>query len=216
MSNVIFNSGNYIKQLALGSSQNGLIYLNPQNRNITIGTSDGFVNFNELLVDYNDELKDIVDNYTNTSRYIEGEYIPKDRESRYYSVENAIDIIGNTSENNVDGYISKQLSTLINGIPYEGQTVSNIEFISAHSPRYYQNTCTIKFPNVIDKKFNIVIVFIYETVNINSSQSEIYTKIYPVVEQQDMEIVLRPKILQSFNPPSTINIMPYVYKAFWI
>lgn len=200
MNNVIFNKGDYNKQISLGQTQDGLIYLNPTNRNITVGTNTEFVNFNTLLVNDNETLNENVNNYTNTSQYINNHYILKNAHSeQYYSIDDARYTIGDTSGSNIsNGYISNKLSSLINDTPYEGTLISNLQTT--------KNNYTIKYPTIINKNFNIVIAFMYNYVNNINTPMEIYVKIYPVLTQADMEVSL----------DITSNIIPYIYKAFWV
>ena len=202
MSNVIFDSGDYIKQRNLGNTQNGMIYLNAENRNIAIGTIDEFVNFNDISINDNQTLNDL-DNYTYTSKFI-NDNIMQLNSNEYYKVDDAIDVIGNTDENISNGYIKDKMFKLINGITYEGIIDENYDTrgIIIDSTAYTQYIYTVKYPDIISKNFSIVIAFIYMP-----ASKEIQAKIYPVFYQQDMQISLQ----TLYNTER-----PFVYKAFWV
>lgn len=203
MSNVIFDSGDYIKQRNLGNTQNGMIYLNAENRNIAIGTIDEFVNFNDILINDNQTLNDL-DNYTYTSKFI-NDNIMQLNSNEYYKVDDAIDVIGNTDENISNGYIKDKMFKLINGITYEGIIDENYDTrgFTIDSIAYIQYIYTVKYPDIINKNFSIVIAFLYMP-----ASKEIQANIYPVLHQQDMQI--------SLQSPYNDSERPFIYKAFWV
>lgn len=209
MSNIIFDSGNYIKQCNLGNTQDGLIYLDTENRNIAIGTTNEFINFNDLLVNYNKTL-DNLENYTYTSQFI-NDNIMKLGSSEYYSVAQAINVIGNTDDNISNGYIKNKLLQLINGITYEGIIDENytVDTVTRNNVINTIYTYNVEYPDIINKNFNIVIAFIYTPYSDQHSDvtATIQTNIYPVFHQNDMQISIETSYYAE---------RPIIYKAFWV
>ena len=216
MSRISFDVGDYQKQIDKGVTQDGLLYFNPINRNIAVGGTDAFVNFSNLMINDNQQL---TDNYTNTSKYLIDNYITIDNNSKdYYSVDKANDIIGTTDTTMVNGYIQQNMQTLINGIPYEG--AFDYTYSYAHGQvvgmeYWFQTTkqYTIYYPDVIDKQFSMLLLFVYQ----EGSQDINLTPIIATTDgTHDTTINFLARRNSVWDDGIYPNVSSTIYKAFWI
>lgn len=216
MSKISFDSGDYQKQLDKGSTQNGLLYFNPANRDIAIGGLESFTNFNTMMINDNQQVSDN-SNYTITSQCVSDKYLIIENNSlNYYSVSKALDIIGDTDNSMTNGYLKQQLATLIDGITYESTfdfTIkSNVwqDTLDVHQRYVYETTktYTIHCPRNVNKQFNAVIIFTYVA---DTSPIQLMPTIRHVVDNQDVEISYQQSDYNTFP-----NVNETIYKAFWI
>lgn len=230
MSNIAFKNGDYNQQKNIVETtyQDGLIYFNPENRTLVIGESHGYANFNPIMVNDNQQVSNL-SNYLNSSSYIlNNKILVDDNSTYYYSVNKANNIIGTTNTSMTNGYITKNLKELIDGIPYESEFTYKEPYIyrpDVDEPSSYAFTVnvleyTFKFPSdyshqINKSKFTYLIIFYYDRhINDNVGRCENFVRIYPVKNNND--IILKFIRYGEFGIESSMEEFPNVYKAFWI
>lgn len=222
MSNIAFQSGDYYQQENLfnTSSQDGLIYINPHSRTIAIGEENGYVNFNSLMNNDDNELVQLND-YTNSSVYILNNKIRVDNDSKiYYSVDKATHKIGATNSSMVNGYITKKLDALVSGIPYESNNFTyEMGYERMSGSGWYLTTKQYTFPyphttnltRMTNYKYLIIFCNTLEANEIDAFLN-VNAYIYKLTELADVQISYQ----TLGDLPMEDDELPSVYKAFWI
>lgn len=224
MSNVAFKSGDYNEQKNIFDtiSQDGLIFINPQNRTIVIGEENDSINFNSLMNNDNGQLSSL-NHYTNSSKYlVDNKLLVDDNSTQYYSVDRATRVIGATDSNMTNGYITRKLSTLAYSIPYEATEFTyEIDYKRLSSSGWYQSTkeYTFMFPNndiissQIRNRYLIVFCYIFDNNNLDNNVS---AYLYKTTDTDKINGYVKIKYTVTQDLIVEEEEFPQVYKAFWI
>jgi hypothetical protein len=216
MSNITFNQGGYNKQSSIGISD-GMLFFNPQNRTISIDGNNRTY-FNTMMVNDNHQA-DNVASYTQSSDYIYSHKVPIGNTQLYYNTTDADNIIG--VKNVSGGYITHVLQQLNNGITYESsfdsvsQIVTKIDTFG-NTYQAVRNKYTFNFPTNLpkDKKINMLIVFIYNTVD----ETNIYVDInfFSCNNSLILNVKDQTDVSYTLEYPVSNNGVMDVFKAFWV
>lgn len=213
MSNITFNSGDYDKLQSIGV-QNGLIYFNTDNRNISVSGASAITDFNSIIVNDNRQC-DALSAFTCSAKYlVDNKIFIENNSENYYNVTDATNKIGTTTSSMTDGYIYNLISQLIDGITYPSLfDVSVIQSEDTHS-RYTIKTYTIYKPNFIpNHEFNNIIVFAYDT---SENKVRLIPFVYNVGAQENA--IIQYKAQNSKSDSDSYPATPTIeyYKAFWV
>ena len=101
MSNITFNSGDYDKLQSIGV-QNGLIYFNTDNKNISVSGSSAITDFNSVIVNDNRQC-DALSAFTCSAKYlVDNKIFIENNSENYYNVTDATNKIGTTTSSMTD------------------------------------------------------------------------------------------------------------------
>lgn len=213
MSNITFNGGDYDKLQSIGV-QNGMIYFNTDNRNISISSSSSIINFNTTIVNDNRQCDDL-SAFTCSAEYlVNNKIFIENNGENYYTVADATDKIGTTTSSMTDGYIYNLMSQLIDGITYP--SLFDVSVIQSEDTyyRYTIKTYTIYKPNFVpNHEFNNIVVFAYDT---SENKVRLIPFVYNVGAQENM--IIQYKAQNSKSDSDSYPATPTIeyYKAFWV
>ena len=213
MSNIAFNGGDYDTLQSIGV-QDGLIYFNTANRNISVSGSSSVTDFNTIPINDNKQC-DSLSAFTCSAEYlVNNKIFIENNSENYYNVTDATNKIGATTSSMTDGYVYNLMSQLIDGITYPSEFDVNILQSEDNFRRYSTKIFTVYKPDFIpNHNFNNLVVFAYDTSN---NKVRLIPFVYNVTEQKNMVLLYRTYNLKSDtnNYPSAPTIE--FYKVFWI